>query len=83
MNTVFSTFPNYFAEQDTARLLILTNVLGSVYFASEYGKASGTDLKSNTIPSTYSTSRSSHSLKADCGLPWSHRRAVLTNTQPQ
>lgn len=37
MNTVFSTFPEYFAEQDTVRLLMLTNIWGSVYPASEYG----------------------------------------------
>jgi HEPN domain-containing protein len=37
MNVVFSTFPDYIAEQDTARLLLFTTIWGSVYPASEYG----------------------------------------------
>jgi len=37
MNAVFSTFPDYVAGQDTARLLLLTTIWGSVYPASEYG----------------------------------------------
>lgn len=37
MNTVFSTFPDYFTKRDTARLLMLTNIWVSIYLASEYG----------------------------------------------